>query len=34
LCCIAIIGAIGLVTDLLLNRLAIVLTPWAEHHKA
>jgi NitT/TauT family transport system permease protein len=34
LCCIAIIGAIGLVTDLLLNRLAIALTPWAEHHKA
>jgi NitT/TauT family transport system permease protein len=32
--CIAIIGAIGLVTDLLLNRLAIALTPWAEHHKA
>jgi NitT/TauT family transport system permease protein len=34
LCCIAIIGAIGLVTDLLLNRLAIARTPWAEHHKA
>jgi NitT/TauT family transport system permease protein len=34
LCCIAIIGAIGLVTDFLLNRLTIALTPWAEHNKA
>jgi NitT/TauT family transport system permease protein len=34
LCCIAIIGAIGLVTDFGLNRLSIALTPWAEHHKA
>jgi NitT/TauT family transport system permease protein len=32
--CIAVIGAIGLFTDFLLNRLSIALTPWAEHHKA
>jgi NitT/TauT family transport system permease protein len=34
LCCIAIIGLIGLLTDYALNRLAVALTPWAEHHKA
>jgi NitT/TauT family transport system permease protein len=32
--CIAVIGAIGLVTDFVLNRLSIALTPWAEHNKA
>lgn len=34
LCCIAIIGLIGLATDYLLNRFSIAITPWAEHHKA
>jgi NitT/TauT family transport system permease protein len=32
--CIAVIGAIGLITDYLLNWLAIAVTPWAEHHNA
>jgi NitT/TauT family transport system permease protein len=32
--CIAVIGAIGLITDFVLNRLSIALTPWAEHNKA
>lgn len=31
--CIAVIGVIGLLTDLALKRLAIAITPWAEHHK-
>jgi NitT/TauT family transport system permease protein len=34
LCCIAIIGLIGLLTDYLINRFSIAITPWAEHHKA
>jgi NitT/TauT family transport system permease protein len=31
--CILAIGAIGLVTDYIFKRLAIALTPWAEHHQ-
>jgi NitT/TauT family transport system permease protein len=32
--CIGLIGLIGLVTDYIFHRLAIVLTPWADHNKA
>lgn len=32
--CIILIGLIGLLTDFLFARLAVVLTPWAEHNKA
>lgn len=31
--CIVLIGLIGLITDRLFDRLAVVLTPWAEHNK-
>jgi NitT/TauT family transport system permease protein len=31
--CIILIGAIGSITDYLFDRLAVVLTPWAEHNK-
>jgi NitT/TauT family transport system permease protein len=32
--CIVLIGLIGLITDYIFHRLAIVLTPWADHNKA
>jgi NitT/TauT family transport system permease protein len=31
--CIVLIGLIGLITDRLFDRLAVVLTPWADHNK-
>jgi NitT/TauT family transport system permease protein len=32
--CILVIGLIGLLTDFIFKRLAIAVTPWAEHNKA